>query len=160
MMFGLLALAAPPMGSAQASASDPGAAIRRYCEPLLAGAAASQVAAAARRDGFRDDVVMGQPVVRRGELLVSLSDAPRVCFVQAPAAMSLQEGMALVDAWAARHRAAVKSPATRGPDGAPARAWSAPDEKTSLIGTQQTDASGRKVMNFILMPTPPLARKQ
>lgn len=139
---------------ARAEGGEAEAAIRSYCEPLIAGAPAPQVAEAARAAGFGDDVVAGQSVLRRGELIVALSDAPRVCFVQAPAAMSLDEGMALADAWARRHPGAVRSPATRGPDGAPARGWSAPRSNMALIATQQPTGPGRTVMAFILMPVP------
>lgn len=143
--------------AAPAKAAEIGAdsAIGRYCEPLLLGSAASQVRDLARADGLEDSVVAGQPVLRKGELLVALSDSPRVCFVQAPPAITLAQGFAMADAWAKSQTGAIRSPATRGPDGAPVRGWSAPARKMVLVATQQRSAAGQTVMNFILMPLPP-----
>jgi hypothetical protein len=154
--FGFAAIAAVAIWNAPASAAGigPDAAIRNYCEPLVAGASAGQVKDSARKDGFRDEVVAGQPMLRSGEVLIGISDSPRVCFLQAPPALSLEQGFALADSWAGRHPGAVRGAATKGPDGAPVRAWSAPARKMALIATQQTAASGQKVMNFILMPLP------
>jgi len=142
---------AAPAAAAEISAE---AAIGRYCEPLVAGSAAGQVEALARGDGLRADVVAGQRVMRQGELLVGISDSPRVCFVQAPAAMTRAQGFALVDNWAKRQAGAVRMAATAGPDGSPVRGWSAPGRKFALIAAEQTTAAGPKVMSFILMPLP------
>lgn len=149
----LVSPAAPAL-AAEASADS---AIRSYCEPLIAGSAARPLKEAARKDGFRDEVVAGQPMLRSGEVVVGISDAPRVCIVQAPLAMTRQQGFDLADAWASRHPGAVRSSAATGPDGAPVRAWTVAPSKIALIATHQTTASGQKVMNFILMPLPPRA---
>ena len=145
------ALWAAPAAAGEISAE---AAIARYCEPLVAGASAAQAEALASRDGLRADSVSGQRVMRQGELLVGLSDSPRVCFVQAPSALSLEQGFALVDAWAKRQPGAARLAATVGPDGAPVRGWSAPARKIALIASEQTTPDGPKVMSFILMPLP------
>lgn len=139
---------------AAASSVDTETAIRRYCEPLLAGTAADQVGAAARKDGFRNEVISGQSMLRMGELLLGVSDQPRVCFVQAPAAMTFVQGAALVEAWAKRYPGARKGAATRGPDGARVAAWSVPARNVGMIASEQTNGYGRKVVNFILMPQP------
>lgn len=150
-------VAAAPAAAADIAAET---AIRKYCEPLVLGGAAAPVKDLARADGLKDAVVAGQPVLRQGELLVALSDSPRVCFVQAPEAMTLAQGLALADDWARRFPGAIRGPGDRGPDGAPARAWSVPARKIALIATQQPAATGGKVMNFILMPLPtPPARR-
>ena len=151
---GVAGLIAAWSGSAAVGVIDAEVAIRKYCEPLVTGSSARQVADLARQDGLRDEVVMGQPVLRVGELLVGISDNPRVCFVQAPAAMTFDQGVALVDAWAKRDARAVQSPAKRGPDGAPVRGWTAPTRKMAIVASQQSGGPGRKVMNFILMPLP------
>ncbi|HEU0098164.1 MAG TPA: hypothetical protein VFQ67_05240 [Allosphingosinicella sp.] len=147
----LAALWAVPADAAEISAE---AAIARYCEPLAAGSSAGQVEALARKDGLEADTVAGQRVMRRGDLLVGLSDSPRVCFVQAPARMTRTEGFAVVDAWAKRQAGAARLAATAGPDGAPVRGWAVPARKIALIATEQTSPAGPKVMNFILMPLP------
>jgi hypothetical protein len=147
----LTGLWASPAASAEVSAE---AAIGRYCEPLVAGASAGQAEALARKDGLEADIVAGQRVMRRGDLLVGLSDSPRACFVQAPVAMTRAEGFALVDAWAKRQAGAARLAATVGPDGAPVRGWGVPARKIALIATEQTTPAGPKVMSFILMPMP------
>lgn len=141
------ALAGKPIGAESA--------IAEYCEPLISGSAATTVKAAARRDGFKDDIVGQQPILRLGTLMMGISDSPRVCMVQAPSEMTFDQGIALVDGWAARHPGAVRSPTTRGPDGAPVRAWTSPAHKRSLIVSQQTNPLKQKVLAFILMPMPP-----
>lgn len=147
----LAALWAAPVAAAEISTE---AAIGRYCEPLAAGSSAGQVEALARKDGLEADLVAGQRVMRRGDLLVGLSDSPGVCFVQAPAAMTRAEGFALVDAWAKRQAGAARLAATVGPDGAPVRGWGVPARKIALIATEQRSPAGPKVMSFILMPLP------
>ncbi|HEX8125636.1 MAG TPA: hypothetical protein VF548_08650 [Allosphingosinicella sp.] len=142
--------------SAGAAAADISteAAISKYCETLVSGASARQVESLAATDGWKPDNVAGQRVMRRGELLVGLSDSPRVCFVQAPAAMTRAQGFLLADAWGRRTAGAVRAAATTGPDGAPVRAWRVPARKIALIATEQTTPAGAKVMAFILMPAP------
>lgn len=147
----LAGLQAAPASAAEISTET---AIGRFCEPLLSGSSARQVEAVAGRDGLRADTVSGQRVMRRGDLLVGLSDSPRVCFVQAPAAMTRAEGFALVDAWAKRQAGAARMAATAGPDGSPVRGWSAPARRIALIASEQSTPAGPKVMNFILMPLP------
>lgn len=151
---GLAALAAFRAVPAAAAEVSPEAAIGRYCEALAAGSPAGQVEALARKDGLEADIVAGQRVMRGGGLLVGLSDSPRVCFVQAPAAMSRAEGFALVDSWAKRQSGAARLAATVGPDGAPVRGWGVPARKIALIATEQQSPAGPKVMSFILMPLP------
>jgi hypothetical protein len=129
-------------------------AIGRYCEPLAAGSPAAQIETLARNDGLKADVVAGQRVMRQGDLLVVLSDSPRVCVVQAPPAMTRAEGFALADAWAKGQAGAVKAAATVGPDGAPVRGWTVPARRVALVASEQTPAAGPKVMTFILMPLP------
>jgi len=128
--------------------------IQKYCEPLISGESATQLEAKLLTNGFTPEVLAGQRVLRRGELIVGLSDSPRVCFVQAPLSMSVAQGFEAADRWAGRLPGAVRSPATKGPDGAPVRGWSAPGKKMGLIASQQTSASGQKVMAFVLMPLP------
>lgn len=140
--------------TAAANALETDAVIQKYCEPLVAGTPAKNVANAARKDGFRDELVRGQSLLRKGEMLIGISDAPRACIVQAPAAMSFKQGAALADAWGKRHPGATKSPATKGPDGAPVAAWSIASKKIGIIATQQKNALGQNVMNFILMSGP------
>jgi len=153
--YAIAALAAwTSMPAAAAAGISAETALGRYCEPLLAGSPAREVQDLARADGFENAVVAGQKVLRQGDLLVGLSDSPRVCFVQAPAAITLAEGFAVADAWAKSQPGAVRSPATQGPDGSPVRGWSAPGRKLALVATQQQSESGQKVMAFILMPLP------
>lgn len=155
--YAIAALAASTLMSAGAAAAagiSAETALSKYCEPLLSGSPARQVQDLARADGLQNAVVAGQKVLRQEDLLVGLSDSPRVCFVQAPVATTLAEGFALADAWAKRHAGAVRSPATQGPDGSPVRGWSVPARKIALIATQQQAGSGEKVMAFILMPLP------
>jgi hypothetical protein len=155
--YAVAALAAWTLMSAgAAAAADVSAetALSKYCEPLLSGSSARQVQDLARADGLENAVVAGQKVLRQGDLLVGLSDSPRVCFVQAPGGITLAQGFVLADAWAKRHPGAVRSPATQGPDGSPVRGWSAPGRKIALVATQQQAESGQKVMAFILMPLP------
>jgi hypothetical protein len=73
--------------------------------------------------------------------------------------MTRAEGFALADAWAARFPGAEQAAATHGPDGAPVRGWSVPARRLALVATHQTMSSGRRIMNFILMPLPPRARR-
>lgn len=134
-------------------------AIQNYCEPLISGTSASQLEAKLLVEGFSREVLAGQRVLRQGELMVGLSDAPKVCFVQAPLSMSLAQGFATADRWAGRLPGAVRSPTTKGPDGAPVRGWSAPGKNMGLIASQQTAASGQKVMTFVLMPLPKRAAR-
>lgn len=155
LMLGIAMLQAQP---ALAATLDAETAIARYCEPLLAGAAAASLGAMARRDGFKDEVVAGQQVLLSGRLLLALSDAPRVCLVQAPKEMRFDQGLALVDGWASHHPGAVKSPTMIGPDGARVRAWTAPAQKRTLLVSEQTNALKQKVLAFILMPMPPAPR--
>jgi hypothetical protein len=145
------ALWTAPAAGAEISAE---AAIGKYCEPLLAGTGARQIEALARKDGLRADTVSGQRVMRQSELLVGLSDSPRVCFVQAPSAMTRAQGFALVDAWGKRQAGGARLSATAGPDGAPLRGWGVPGRKIALIATEQSAPGGSKIMNFILMPLP------
>jgi hypothetical protein len=130
------------------------AAISLYCETLVSGGSVRQVESLAAAEGWKSDSVGGQRVIRNGELLVGLSDSPRVCFVQAPAAMTRAQGFQLADDWGRRNAGAVRAAATTGPDGAPVRAWRNPARKIALIATQQTSPAGTKVMAFILMPAP------
>ena len=146
-----LLLAAPAAHAAEPTAQT---ALTRFCEPLIAGSSAAAVKQAARAEGFADQVVAGQPVMQHGTLLVGISDAPRVCFVQAPAGMTMAQEFALVDSWGKGRPGAVRAPATKGPDGSPVRAWTDPVRKAALLTSQQTAAGGRKVMAFILMPLP------
>ena len=134
-------------------------AIQKYCEPLISGASASQLEAKLLAEGFSREVLAGQQVLKQGELILGLSEAPRVCFVQAPLSMSLSQGFAAADRWAGRLPGAVRSPSTKGPDGAPVRVWSAPSKNIALVASQQTAASGQKVMTFILMPLPKSAAR-
>ncbi len=129
-------------------------ALSRYCEPLIAGSTSTQITRAAKADGFKSDQVGGQPILIQGELILSLSDAPRVCFVQAPTNMTFAQGIALVDAWAVRHSGAMKGVATKGPDGALVRLWTAPKHNKFLLVTEQTNSRGQKVLAFILAPLP------
>ena len=76
------------------------AAIQKYCEPLISGASATQLEAKLLAEGFSREVLAGQRVLRQGELIVGLSDAPKVCFVQAPLSMSVAQGFAVADRWA------------------------------------------------------------
>ena len=155
--YAVAALAASTLMSAgAATAADISAetALSKDREPLLFGSPAGQVQDLARADGLQNAVVAGQKVLRQGDLLVGLSDSPRVCFVQAPGGVTLAQGFALADAWAKRHPGAVRSPATQGPDGSPVRGWSEPGRKIALVATQQQAESGKKVMAFILMPLP------
>ncbi len=132
--------------------------IGRYCDRLLAGAPAATRKDEARKDGFKDVTVAGQAILQKGTLFVSLSDAPRACLVQAPAAMTFEQGTALVDAWASHYPGAVRSPATRGPDGSPVRAWSSASQKVSMLVAQQSNALNQKVLAFVRMRTPTAAR--
>lgn len=150
----MTALALSSAAPALAEGNDAEAAIRSYCEPLLGGATAVSVRATAHGNGFRDETIAGQRMLRSGDLLVGLSDAPRVCFIQAPASMTMDEGMALADAWGARHPGAVRVPADRGPDGAPVRAWTLASRNLALIASHQPMSSGRSIMTFTLMPIP------
>jgi hypothetical protein len=154
--FAIAALALATFWTAPAAAAEIStqAAIGRYCEPLAAGASAGQVEALAGKDGLKADMVAGQRVMRQGDLLVALSDSPRVCFVQAPAAMTRAVGFALVDSWAKNQPGAARLAATTGPDGAPVRGWGVPARRIALIATEQQSPSGPKVMSFILMPLP------
>lgn len=147
----LAAVWAAPAAAAEISAE---AAIARYCEPLIAGSSAGEIETLALEAGLRADVAAGQRVMRQGDLLVALSDSPRACLVQAPAAMTRAEGFALVDSWAKRQAGAARMAATVGPDGAPVRGWSAPARRMALIATEQQSPTGPKVMSFILMPLP------
>jgi hypothetical protein len=129
-------------------------ALSRYCEPLIAGSPASKVTATAKADGLKEEQIGGRPFLRVGELLLGLSDVPRVCIVQAPAGMTFVQGSAVVDAWAARHPGAMRGLATKGPDGAPVRAWAAPKQGKSLLVSEQINGLGNKVLAFILAPLP------
>jgi hypothetical protein len=86
-------------------------------------------------------------------MIVSLSDSPRVCYVQLPG-MTFAEGSALVDKWAARHAGARRAAATKEPDGAPVRMWIAPGINRSLLVAEQISPRGAKVLAFILAPAP------
>lgn len=129
-------------------------ALRLYCEPLVAGSTAAKITKAAKAGGFKSDQVGGHPVLVQGELILGVSDAPRVCLVQAPPGMAFTQGVSLVDAWAARHPGAMRGAATKGPDGAPVKMWAAPKQKEYLLVSEQTNARGQKVLNFILAPLP------
>lgn len=133
---------------------DAETALTRYCEPPVSGESAAKTSQIAHKDGFRDDKVGNYPALIKGEVIVMVSDAPRVCTVQASAAMTFAQGIALVDRWASRHPGAVKSPTNRGPDGAPVKAWSAPKERKYLLVSEQTNPRGHKVLAFILAPLP------
>lgn len=133
-------------------AVTPARALDQYCEPLLAGSTSAQLTKIAKADGFKADQVGGNPVLIDGELILSLSDAPRVCFIQAPASMTFAQGIALIDAWATRHPDAMRGAATKGPDGAPVRMWAVPKQRKYLLVTEQTNPHGQKVLNFILAP--------
>jgi len=135
-----------------ASAIDASTAITRYCEPLVSGATASKITATAKADGFKGDKVGNYPALIKDDMIVMVSDAPRVCTVQAPPAVTFAQGVVLVDKWASRHPGAVKSPSNTGPDGARVRAWSAPKEKRYLLVSEQTHPRGYKVLAFILAP--------
>ena len=151
----LVAAAALP-GAAAPAANDISveAAISLYCETLISGSSVRHVESLAAAEGWKSDTVAGQRVIRKGELLVGLSDSPRVCFVQAPAAMTRAQGFELADAWGRRNAGAVRAATTAGPDGAPVRAWRVPARKIALIATEQASPAGTKVMAFILMPAP------
>ena len=153
-MPALMALATLP-SLASVTTAGPEEAIAEYCEPLLSGSSAEAVTAIAIADGFEEQLLGAQKVLISGELIVGLSASPRVCFVQAPSQMTLEQGFALADGWAARHQGAVRSAATSGPDGAPVRGWSVPAQRLSLVATQQTAGTGKKVMAFILLPPAP-----
>ncbi|MCD2323790.1 hypothetical protein LQ953_07150 [Sphingomonas sp. IC-56] len=129
-------------------------ALRDYCEPLISGAAAAQITKAAEAAGFKPEQAGGHPILMQGELILSVSDAPRVCLVQAPTSMTFPQGISLVDAWAARNPGAVRGAATKGPDGARVKLWAVPKNKKYLLVTEQTNARGQKVLNFILAPMP------
>ena len=133
---------------------DASAALTRYCEPLFSGAAASKITEMAKADGFKGDKVGNYPALIKGDVIVMVSDAPRVCTVQASPAMTFAQGIALVDQWASRHPGAVKSPTSTGPDGARVRAWTAPKEKRYLLVSEQSHPRGYKVLAFILAPLP------
>jgi hypothetical protein len=142
------------MPSLASSAITPESVLRQYCEPLIAGSTAAQLSNVAKASGFKADQAGGHPVLVQGELILSVSDTPRVCFVQAPARMTFNQGVALVDAWAARHPGAMRAAATKGPDGALVRMWVVPKQKKSLLVSEQTNGRGQKVLNFILAPFP------
>ena len=145
------------LSSAAAPAADDisvEAALSLYCETLLSGSSVRQVEDLAAAQGWKPDSVAGQRVIRKGELLVGLSDSPRVCFLQAPAAMTRAQGFAAADSWAKRQAGAVRLAATTGPDGAPVRGWAVPARKIALIATEQASPAGPKVVAFILMPLP------
>jgi len=150
----LAALAAFWTAPAAAAGISTETAIGHYCEPLATGASLAQVEALARKDGLEADIVAGQRVMRQDDLLVGLSESPRVCFVQAPAAMTRAQGFALVDAWAKRQAGAARLAATVGPDGAPVRGWGVPARRIALVASERTTPAGPKVMSFILMPLP------
>lgn len=152
MAVAALAIAVAPVFAAPGATVD--GALTRYCEPLLAGSSAATLTETAKADGFKSDRVGAQPVLISGELIVSLSDVPRACAVQAPAGMAFAEGAALLETWAGTHPGAVRGAATQGPDGAPVRVWVAPAQKKSLLVAQQTNPRGQKVLTFILAPFP------
>lgn len=127
-------------------------ALSQYCEPLIAGSTAAQITQAAKKNGFKSDQVGGHPVLIDGELILGVSDAPRVCLVQAPPAMTFAQGVALVDAWAARHPGAMRGAATKGPDGAPVRMWAVPKQNKRLLVSEQTNPRGQKILTFIMAP--------
>lgn len=141
-------------GVVSAAEIGPAAALDTYCEPLMGSGPAAPLEAKARAAGFTDTVVMGQPMLKQGELLMRLSDTPRVCFLQAPKALTFAQGVAIVDAWAARHPGAILAPTTVGPDGRPVKAWTSPTRRVSAIVTQQPDGAGGQVVNLLLMPLP------
>jgi hypothetical protein len=130
------------------------AVITRYCEPLLSGTSAAKVKAMARRDGFTEEKLGKLPILRLGTVMLGVSEAPPACIVQASSEMTFAQGVALVDAWGARHPGAVMSPATKGPDGAPVRVWTSPAKKRTLLVTEQVNPSKRKILAFIMMPVP------
>lgn len=141
----------PSPGSMPITAAD---ALSQFCEPLIEGSTAAQVTKSAKASGFKSDQVAGHPVLVQGELILSVSDAPRVCLVQAPPRMTWTQGISLVDAWAARHPGAMRGAATKGPDGAAVKLWAVPKQKKYLLVSEQTNARGQKVLNFILAPMP------
>ena len=141
----------PSPGSMPITAAN---ALSQFCEPLIAGSTAAQITESAKASGFKSDQVGGHPVLVQGELILSVSDAPRVCLVQAPPSMTFTQGISLVDAWAARHPGAMRGAATKGPDGAAVKMWAAPKHKKYLLVSEQTNARGQKVLNFILAPMP------
>jgi hypothetical protein len=141
----------PSPGSMPITAAD---ALNQFCEPLIGGSTAEQVTKSAKASGFKSDQVAGHLVLVQGELILSVSDAPRVCLVQAPPRMTWTQGISLVDAWAARHPGAMRGAATKGPDGAAVKLWAVPKQKKYLLVSEQTNARGQKVLNFILAPMP------
>lgn len=128
--------------------------LSRYCEPLISGSSAAEMTKAAKTAGFKIQQISGNQFLVMDQLVLGLSDAPRVCFVQAPPSMTFAEGIALVDAWAARHPGALEGAATKGPDGAPVKMWAAPQQSKYFLVTEQTGPGGQKVLNFILTPMP------
>lgn len=153
-IVGTLLIASFSSPAFASASSDAETALARYCEPLLQGTSAGQASEMARADGFSDVSTGSHPALMKDELLVMVSDNPRVCAVQASTAMTFAEGITLVDRWASRHPGAVRSPAQRGPDGARVKAWSAPKANRHLLVTEQTNPRGQKVLNFILLPIP------
>ena len=129
-------------------------ALTRYCEPLLAGTAAAQLTRAAEADGFEPVQLNGRPFLVQGHLILSVSDSPRVCIVQAPSGMTFAQGISLVDGWGARHTGALQAAATNGPDGAPVRMWIVPSDNKSLLVSEQTNPLGQKVLAFIMARFP------
>ena len=152
--WAMAAVVAALAGAASAAEVTAAEALTTYCEPLMGDSPAAPLEARARAAGFTDAVVMGQPMLKQGELLMRLSDAPRVCFIQAPKATTYAQGVAIVDAWAARHPGAILAPTTVGPDGRPVKAWTSPTRRVSVIVTHQPDGAGGQVVNLILMPVP------
>jgi phage gp36-like protein len=153
-----LALLAPADCYAQTPAKSVETLLNRYCARLVTGTSASTLKSDAAKDGFKEELVFGQRVMVKNDVLLGLSDAPRVCFLQAPTGFDFQAGQALVDAWAGSDPDAKRSLATRGPDGSPVRAWVSPGRKQAINVVEQTNASGNKVVAFILMPFPPAAK--
>lgn len=151
-IFGLAIASGPPSTASQPITVD--SALSRYCEPLVAGSTAAKITKTAKAAGFKSDQVGGHPVLVQGELILAVSDSPRVCLVQAQPSMTFTQGVSLVDAWAARHPGAMRGAATKGPDGAPVKMWAAPKQKEYLLVSEQTNARGQKVLNFILAPLP------
>lgn len=152
LQLGLVMVSGTPSpGSIPVTAAN---ALNQFCEPLIGGSTAAQVTESAKASGFKSDQVGGQPVLVQGELILSVSDAPRVCLVQAPPSMTWTQGISLVDSWAARHPGAMRGAATKGPDGAAVKLWAAPKQKKYLLVSEQTNARGQKVLNFILAPMP------
>lgn len=151
-VFGLAVGGAVPVSGALPITAEN--ALSQYCEPLIAGSTAAQVTQAAKKNGFKSNQVGGHPVLIDGELILGVSDAPRVCLVQAPPAMTFAQGIALVDAWAARHPGAMRGAATKGPDGAPVRMWAVPKQNKYLLVSEQTNPRGQKILNFIMAPMP------